>query len=79
MQEQIYTNYHLVLPTEEVLGTLVIRDGIITDIQPGIVSQGKNGEENYLLPGLIELHTDNLDKVHFSSSWSTMELRCSSN
>ncbi|MDJ0692413.1 MAG: alpha-D-ribose 1-methylphosphonate 5-triphosphate diphosphatase [Xenococcaceae cyanobacterium MO_188.B32] len=62
MQEQIYTNYHLLLPTEEVLGTLVIRDGIITDIQPGIVSQGKNGERNYLLPGLIELHTDNLEK-----------------
>ena len=62
MQEQIYTNYRLLLPTEEVLGTIAIRDGIIADIQPGIVSQGKNGEENYLLPGLIELHTDNLEK-----------------
>lgn len=62
MQEQIYTNYRLLLPTEEVLGTLVIRNGIIADIQPGIVSQGQNGEGNYLLPGLIELHTDNLEK-----------------
>ena len=62
MQEQIYTNYRLLLPTEEVLGTIAIRDGIIADIQPGIVSQGKNGEGNYLLPGLIELHTDNLEK-----------------
>ncbi|MBE9048209.1 alpha-D-ribose 1-methylphosphonate 5-triphosphate diphosphatase [Pleurocapsales cyanobacterium LEGE 10410] len=62
MQEQIYTNYRLLLPTEEVLGTLVIRDGIISDIQPGVVSQGQNGTGNYLVPGLIELHTDNLEK-----------------
>ena len=62
MQEQIYTNYCLLLPDTEQIGTLVIRDGIIADIQPGIVSQGQNGEGNYLLPGLIELHTDNLEK-----------------
>ncbi|MDJ0692213.1 MAG: alpha-D-ribose 1-methylphosphonate 5-triphosphate diphosphatase [Xenococcaceae cyanobacterium MO_188.B32] len=62
MQEQIYTNYRLLLPTEEVLGTLVISNGIIIDIQPGIVSQGQNGEGNYLLAGLVELHTDNLEK-----------------
>lgn len=62
MQEQIYTNYRLLLPTEEVLGTLVIRNGIIADIQPGVVSQGQDGIGNYLVPGLIELHTDNLEK-----------------
>lgn len=62
MQEQIYTNYRLLLPTEEILGTLVVKDGVITDIQPGIVAQGQNGNSNYLLPGLIELHTDNLEK-----------------
>lgn len=62
MQEQIYTNYRLLLPTAEVLGTLVVRDGTITDIQPGIVSSGQNGDGDYLLPGLIELHTDNLEK-----------------
>lgn len=62
MQEQIYTNYRLLLPTEEVLGTFVIRDRLIADIQPGIVDQGQNGHGDYLLPGLIELHTDNLEK-----------------
>ncbi len=62
MQPQIYTNYRLLLPHEEVLGTIAIEDGIITDIQPGTVSQGQNGNRNYLLPGLIELHTDNLEK-----------------
>ncbi|WP_036476824.1 alpha-D-ribose 1-methylphosphonate 5-triphosphate diphosphatase [Myxosarcina sp. GI1] len=62
MQEQIYTNYRLLLPTEEVLGTIAVKDGIIADIQPRIVSQGQDGAGNYLLPGLIELHTDNLEK-----------------
>ncbi len=62
MQEQIYTNYRLLLPNEELLGTIAVKDGIITDIQPGVVSEGKNGDGNYLIPGLIELHTDNLEK-----------------
>ena len=62
MQPQIYTNYRLLLPHEEILGTIAVKDGFITDIQPGVVSQGQNGDGNYLLPGLIELHTDNLEK-----------------
>ncbi len=62
MQSQIYTNYRLLLPHEEILGTIAVKDGIIVDIQPGVVSQGQNGDGNYLLPGLIELHTDNLEK-----------------
>lgn len=62
MNEQIYTNYRLQLPDQEMIGTLVVRDGLIADIQPGIVSQGEQGNGNYLLPGLIELHTDNLER-----------------
>ncbi len=62
MQEKIYTNYRLLLSNEEISGTIAVTDGVITDIQPGIVSQGQNGSGNYLLPGLIELHTDNLEK-----------------
>ncbi|MEM9511941.1 MAG: phosphonate metabolism protein PhnM [Cyanobacteria bacterium P01_E01_bin.48] len=60
--EQVYTNFRLQLPDREVLGTLVVRDGGIADIQPGIVDTGINGEGEYLLPGLIELHTDNLER-----------------
>lgn len=62
MKEQIYTNYRLQLPDQEILGTLVVRDGKIADIQPGVVSQGQDGEGDYLLPGLVELHTDNLEQ-----------------
>lgn len=62
MNEQIYTNYRLQLPDQEVLGTLVVRNGVIADIQPGNVTQGQDGQGDYLLPGLIELHTDNLEQ-----------------
>ncbi|NET10098.1 MAG: alpha-D-ribose 1-methylphosphonate 5-triphosphate diphosphatase [Merismopedia sp. SIO2A8] len=62
MTEQIYTNYRLQLPNEEIIGTLVVRDGAIADIQPDTVNQGQNGNGDYLLPGLVELHTDNFEK-----------------
>lgn len=62
MAEQIYTNYRLQLPEGEVLGTLVVKDGTIREIQPGVVNTGQNGAGDYLLPGLIELHTDNLEQ-----------------
>ncbi|MGD1712202.1 phosphonate metabolism protein PhnM [Dapis sp. BLCC M172] len=62
MNEKIYTNYRLQLPDQEIIGTLIVRDGKIAEIQPGIVNIGQNGEGEYLMPGLIELHTDNLEK-----------------
>ncbi|MEL6320451.1 MAG: alpha-D-ribose 1-methylphosphonate 5-triphosphate diphosphatase [Cyanobacteria bacterium J06626_14] len=62
MTEQIFTNYRLQLPNQDIIGTLVVRDGVIADIQPGVVNQGMNGDGAYLMPGLVELHTDHLEK-----------------
>ena len=62
MAEQVYTNYRLQLPDQEVVGTLTVRDGLIADIQPGVVAQGQDGDGQYLLPGLVELHTDNFEQ-----------------
>ncbi len=62
MTEAIFTNYRLQLCHEEVLGTLVVRDGFIADIQPGVVSHGHDGEGEFLLPGFVELHTDNFEQ-----------------
>ncbi len=62
MTETIFTNYRLQLPHEEVLGTIVVGDGVIAEVQPVVVSQGHNGERDYLLPGLVELHTDNFEQ-----------------
>jgi alpha-D-ribose 1-methylphosphonate 5-triphosphate diphosphatase len=62
MNEQIYTNYRLQLPNEEVVGTVVVRDGLIADIQPDVTFTGQDGQGEYLISGLIELHTDNLER-----------------
>ncbi|NHH99261.1 alpha-D-ribose 1-methylphosphonate 5-triphosphate diphosphatase [Oceanimonas sp. MB9] len=63
----IITNVNLVLENEVVKGSLEVRDGVICamadspSLRPGAI----DGEGGWLLPGLVELHTDNLDK-HFT-------------
>ncbi|UXY10606.1 alpha-D-ribose 1-methylphosphonate 5-triphosphate diphosphatase [Kosakonia sp. ML.JS2a] len=60
----IINNVKLILENEVVNGSLEIRDGMIRTFaetqsrQPG----AHDGDGGWLLPGLIELHTDNLDK-----------------
>lgn len=62
--EQILTNAWVVTAEQEFVGTLVLRDGLIVDIQEGRsqLPQAQDLGGDYLLPGLIELHTDNLEK-----------------
>jgi len=64
MNEQILTNARLILRDEVITGTLVIRDGEIAEISQEIstLPQAENLDGEYLMPGLIELHTDNQEK-----------------
>lgn len=63
MSEIIVTNAQIVTPDQVIHGTVVIRDGLISEICTGrsAVSAALDFEGDYLLPGLIELHTDNLE------------------
>ncbi|MFT4610436.1 MAG: alpha-D-ribose 1-methylphosphonate 5-triphosphate diphosphatase [Cellvibrionaceae bacterium] len=67
MNEQIYTNAQLVLADSMFVGTLVVRDGVIAEIDTKVSASPTAIDINkdYLIPGLIELHTDNLEK-HFT-------------
>jgi alpha-D-ribose 1-methylphosphonate 5-triphosphate diphosphatase len=67
MNEQIYTNAQLVLADSMFVGTLVVRDGVIAEIDTTVSASPAAIDINkdYLIPGLIELHTDNLEK-HFT-------------
>jgi alpha-D-ribose 1-methylphosphonate 5-triphosphate diphosphatase len=62
--EQIFTNARIVTRDSVIEGTLAIRDGLIAGVDdrgtgvPGAVDFGGD----YLIPGLIELHTDNIEK-----------------
>ncbi len=61
--ELILKNACVVMPTESVKGAVLIRQGRIADIRTGTVSipSGVDFEGDYLIPGLIELHTDNVE------------------
>ncbi|MEB6337592.1 alpha-D-ribose 1-methylphosphonate 5-triphosphate diphosphatase [Serratia rhizosphaerae] len=60
----IINNVRLVLEDQVVNGSLEMGDGVIRSFADGHsrLPQALDGEGGWLLPGLIELHTDNLDK-----------------
>ena len=61
----ILTNARIVLEDGVLDGTVVVRDGAIAEISEGTVSAGEDFGGDYLLPGLVELHTDHLE-AHYS-------------
>jgi len=64
IDELILTNAILVLPDATLYGTLVVRDGRIADVQSGrstaLPAHDLNGD--YLIPGIVDTHTDNLER-----------------
>lgn len=60
----IINNVKLVLEDEVVHGSLEMQDGVIRAFaqSQSRLPEALDGEGGWLLPGLIELHTDNLDK-----------------
>jgi len=61
MTEQIFTNASIILADEVVQGTLVVAHGRIREIADGHSARGVDMEGDYLMPGLVELHTDHLE------------------
>lgn len=64
MSNLILTNAKVVTRDEVVLGTVEVKSGRIVSIDRGNTSLpgAQNMAGDYLLPGLIELHTDNMEK-----------------
>lgn len=62
MTEQVFANARLVLADEIVSGHVTVTDGTITAIGTGAVPAGSEDiGGDYLLPGLVELHTDHVE------------------
>lgn len=63
-KETVLTNARIVTARDIIAGTLVLRGGRIAHIEatrsdvPGAI----DCEGDWVIPGLVELHTDNLDK-----------------
>jgi alpha-D-ribose 1-methylphosphonate 5-triphosphate diphosphatase len=64
MTDTILANATLVLPDEVVTGSLRMSDGRITEIATGktVPPGAVDCEGDLVMPGLIELHTDNLER-----------------
>lgn len=61
MKETVFTNARIVLADEVVSGSLLVRDGRIAAIEPGMGGAGEDMGGDYLIAGLVELHTDHLE------------------
>ena len=60
----VFTNAQLVLQDEVVKGSLISQHGLIQHIDQGLssVSQAIDLQGDYLIPGLVEVHTDNFER-----------------
>ncbi len=65
--ELLLTNARIVTETEVFIGSLKVQNGLIRSMDRGNTQTpgALNCQGTYLIPGLVELHTDNLEK-HFS-------------
>jgi len=61
VQQTVLRNARIVLVDEVIEGSLVVSDGAIAAIEPGQSRQGEDMGGDYLIPGLVELHTDHLE------------------
>jgi len=64
MNDIVLANARIVLANEIVVGHVLVRDGRIAAVGSGgtSVPGAQDLEGDYLLPGLVEMHTDNLER-----------------
>ena len=64
MTETVFTNAHIVTADEVIRGAVSIKDGCIDDVAHNgtAVASAVDFDGDILIPGLVELHTDNLEK-----------------
>ena len=64
MTETVFANAKIITENAIIQGTLMFADGVIRSIDSGrsVPSGAIDCEGDYVAPGLIELHTDNLER-----------------
>ena len=64
MNTLIFKNARLVLPTEVVQGSVAVQAGRIHSVDQGVATgaEGWDMEGDYLMPGFVEMHTDNFER-----------------
>src|SRR5262249_49278782 len=62
LMKQVFRNARVVTEHEVVLGSLQVSEGRIAALDEGPSATGTDLEGDYLVPGLVELHTDNFER-----------------
>jgi len=64
MKQSVFNNASIVLDDEVIKGSIVVENGKFIDIDhsPSQIPSAEDWQGDYLIPGLIELHTDNMEK-----------------
>ena len=64
MNQRIIQNARIITPNEEFTGSVLIENGLICSVDRGTTSlpSAEDWAGDWLMPGLVELHTDNLEK-----------------
>src|SRR5262245_42444234 len=63
--ETVLKNARIVLADEVLTGSVLIREGKIADVSGGSTAVGDDMAGDFIIPGLVELHTDHLEG-HFA-------------
>ncbi len=64
MGREVFRNARIVLADAVIEGSVVVDDGVITAMDSGASEIGEDFEGDYLMPGLVELHTDQLESYY---------------
>lgn len=75
MTQRFLTNATLVLPEGEVRGSVRLVEGWIAEVLPEADRPGLDLDGDYLLPGIVDIHTDHMEKHVFPRShvlWDPM-------
>ena len=56
-----FRNARIVLADSVVEGSVTLDDGVIAAVDAGPAQSGEDFDGDYLIPGLVELHTDHLE------------------
>lgn len=63
--EQAYRNARVVTREEDFIGSVLVRDGMIVSVDRGAGTVGDDFDGDVLMPGVIDIHTDALEKHFF--------------
>jgi alpha-D-ribose 1-methylphosphonate 5-triphosphate diphosphatase len=63
--ELAFRNARVVTAEDSFLGSVLVRDGIIVSVDYGVSQIGEDLGGDVLMPGVIDLHTDNLERHFF--------------